>query len=310
MSCYPSVYVLILNWNGGMTTIECVESVLKSDYPKFRVVVIDNGSTDNSVRVLKEKFLNSIALLKNPANWGYARGFNRGLKYAFEEKQAEYCLVMNNDTIIDRSAISEMVTVAQEDDSIGFVTGKVYYYDKPNTLQTVGKGEDPIKWKGDHIGYGEEDKGQYDEICERFFADDVFTLVGRKLYEETGGYDPTFFLQSEETDWQARAKEFGYKIMYTPYAKLWHKVSMTIGLDSALKAYYDARNPMLVILLHKTASFFRRYFWVHLRVDVARSSLVYLKQGRLTPAFAKWQGFFSAVKWGLVNKKFTVRHFV
>ena len=69
-----------------------------------------------------------------------------------------------------------------------------------------------------------------------------------------------FFLQAEEYDWQARAKKLGYKIMYTPHAKLWHKESMTIGKHSALKAYYDARNPMLVILLHKSPDFFRKYF--------------------------------------------------
>ena len=260
MSDCPSVYVLILNWNGVMMTTECVESVLKSDYPEFRIVVIDNGSTDGSIAVLRDRFGARIYIIENCANLGYALGFNKGLEYAFVDNSADYCLVMNNDTIIDPKSISALVSIAETDEKIGFVTGKVYYYHDPHVFQSVGMADDPVKWRGEHIGAGEQDIGQYDMVSERSFADDVYTLICKKLYWETGGYNPNFFLQSEETDWQARAKKLGYKIMYTPHAKLWHKVSMTLGLDSALKAYYDARNPMLVILLHKPAPFFKRFF--------------------------------------------------
>ena len=309
MKKYPLVYVLTLNWNGKQITIDCVESVLKSDYPNFKVMVIDNGSTDGSSQALREKFDNHITIIENGANLGYARGFNVGLQYGFKKNNADYCLVMNNDTILDPSAILELVKVAETDEKIGFVTGKVYYYDKPNILQTVGKKEDPIKWNGDHIGNREEDKGQYDEISERIFADDIFTLISRKLYKETGGYNTMFFLQSEEYDWQARAKNLGYKIMYTPHAKLWHKESMTIGKQSALKAYYDARNPMLVILLHKSSEYFRRYFWHHLK-NIILASLRYAKHMRFYTSFKNFQGLLSGLWWGVKNKKFTLRHFI
>lgn len=310
MKGYPLVFVLTLNWNGKQITIDCVESILKSYYPNFRVVVIDNGSTDGSVKILRDKFSHHLTVLDNDTNLGYARGFNIGLKYGFEKNGADYCLIINNDIIIDPRAISELVKVAKTDENIGFVTGKVYYYDKPHILQTVGKKEDPIIWNGEHIGNKEEDKGQYDEIRERYFADDVFTLVIKGLYQDTGGYNPIFFLQGEEYDWQARAKKLGYKIMYTPYAKLWHKDSWTIGKQSAKKAYYDARNPMLVILLHKSSKFFKRYFWFHFRKGVFKSSLVSLKQKRPSVSFAKWRGFFSGIGWGMKNKKFTIRHFI
>lgn len=306
----PLVYVLILNWNGKSLTVDCVESVLKSDYENFRVLVIDNGSTDGSAAFLKERFGSRVEVIENGKNLGYADGFNAGLKHAFGVRGSDYCLVMNNDTVIDRLAISEYVKIAESDAMIGFVTGKVYFFDHPNVLQTVGMQSDPVRWRGDHIGRNEIDTGQYDEVCERIFADDVYTLVRRSMYNETGGYNSLFFLQSEETDWQARAKEYGYKIVYTPHARLWHRVSVTIGKDSPLKAYYDARNPMLVILLHKPARFFRKYFWFHLRYDIFRSSLVYLKRGRLSHAIAIWQGLISGLRWGFHNKRLTLRHFV
>ncbi|MHA1395730.1 MAG: glycosyltransferase family 2 protein, partial [Promethearchaeota archaeon] len=177
-------------------------------------------------------------------------------------------------------------------------------------LQTVGKKEDPIRWNGGDIGVKEKDRGQYDKVCERYFADDIFTLVSKDLYKETRGYNPIFFLQCEEYDWQARAKKIGYKIMYTPYAKLWHKESWTLGKESAKKAYYDARNPMLVILLHKPKQFFRKYFWLHFWKDIIKSSLISLKRGRISISIAKIMGFFFGILWGLKNRKFTFRHFI
>jgi len=88
----PKVFVLTLNYNGKDLTIECVNSILKSEYKNFSVVVIDNGSTDGSVKALREKFGNRIVILENQKNLGYARGFNVGLKFAFEDNKADYCL--------------------------------------------------------------------------------------------------------------------------------------------------------------------------------------------------------------------------
>ena len=173
----PFVCVLILNWNGLHITIESVASALRSTYPNFAVIVIDNGSTDGSIVALRDEFGDDIEILANRSNLGYSRGFNVGLECAFERHGADYCLVMNNDTYLDENAITELVKVGEMADNIGFVTGKVYYYDTPNVLQTVGKYEDPVKWNGDHIGNGEVDEGQYDEVKERCFVDDIFTLV-------------------------------------------------------------------------------------------------------------------------------------
>jgi GT2 family glycosyltransferase len=304
------VYVLLLNWNGKDLMEDSITSYLDNEYSNFKVVMIDNGSTDDSVEYVKRNFP-GVIILQNEKNLGYSGGFNVGLDYAFNRKNADYVLVSNNDVKADQKVISELVKVAETDERIGFVTGKVYYYDNPDMLQTVGKKEDPIRWNGDHLGNREKDMGQFDEVIERFFVDDIFTLVRKKMYKEIGGYDTTFFLQCEEYDWQARAKEKGYKIFYTPFAKIWHKESMTLGKYSAEKAYYDARNPMLVILIHKSPEFFRRYFQNHLKNGVLRTSLVALKNGlRIQTAWKIWAGFFSGLYWGFKNKKFTVKHFI
>lgn len=303
------VVILILSYNGKHLLDDSISSYLRNDYPNFEVIVIDNGSIDGTKEWVEENFPN-VFVLRTERNLGYSGGFNFGLDYAFNKKNADYVLITNNDVKADSKVISELVKVAEMDEMIGFVTGKVYYYDKPNILQTVGKYEDPIRWNGEHIGNKEVDHVQYDNISERIFVDDIFMLVKRKLFLEIGGYDTTFRFQAEEYDWQARAKKLGYKIYYTPYAKIWHKESMTIGKNSAFKAYYDARNPMLVILIHKEPAFFRRYFWQHLKLGVVRSSLVTLKQLRPNVALSIWKGFLSGMLWGIKNKKFRINHFI
>ena len=305
----PEVTVLILSFNGKYLLEECLTSYLNNDYPNFKICVIDNGSDDGTQKYVNEKFPN-VKVIRTDINLGYSGGFNLGLKYSFDENKSDYTLISNNDIKADSKMISELVKVAETDPLIGFTTGKVYYYNNPDVLQTVGKREHPVRWNGGHIGNQEVDSGQYDEIKERYFADDIFTLVSKKMYYEIGGYDSLFLFQSEEYDWQARAKKAGYKIMYTPGAKIWHKVSMTIGKESAFKAYYESRNPSLVILKHKTAKYFRKYFWLHFRKDIFHSSLVNLKNLRFKTSFFIWKGFFSSLIWGFKNKKFTFKHFI
>ena len=307
---YPKVTVQILSYNGKHLLEDSILSYLANDYPNFDVVVIDNGSTDGTVEYVNKNFP-KVKVIRIEKNRGYSGGFNFGLDYAFNQNDADYVLITNNDVKADSRVITELVKVAETENEIGFVTGKVYYYDKPDTLQTVGKKEDPVRWKGGHIGNKEIDNGQYEKICERFFADDIFTLVSKNLYKETGGYDTTFQFQSEEYDWQARGKALGYKIMYTPYAKIWHKESMTIGKSSPFKAYYDARNPMLVILKHKSPEFFRRYFWLHFRKDIFKASLkILIKNLEIKKCFKICAGFFSGISWGIKNKKFSIKHFI
>ncbi|MBI4648423.1 MAG: glycosyltransferase family 2 protein [Bacteroidia bacterium] len=304
----PKVIVLILSYNGKKLLDDSISSYLANEYPSFEVVIIDNGSNDGTKVYVENKFPDVI-VIRIEKNRGYSGGFNFGLDYAFNQKKADYVLVTNNDVKADKNVISSLVEVAETDDKIGFVTGKVYYYDNPAVLQTTGKSEDPIRWNGPDIGVGMVDNGQFDVIKEIPFADDIFMLVSQNLYAEIGGYDETFFLQSEQFDWQVRAKG-KFKIFYTYKAKIFHKESMTIGKTSALKEYYNSRNPMLVILIHREAKFFRRYFWNHFIYRITYFSIKSFIKFEFKKALYIWLGFISGLFWGLKNKKFTVRHFI
>jgi len=302
----PRVIVLLLNYNGKHLLADSISSYLNNGYSNFEVVVIDNGSTDGTKEWVKQHYP-EVEVHRTENNLKYSGGLNFGMEYAFGLKKADYALISNNDVKADKMLISELVKVAVSDPMIGFTIGKVYYYDDPDILQTVGKKFDPVLWNGGHIGSREKDEGQYDTVEERAWCDDIYWLVKRELWEKTGGYDTEFAFQGEDFDWQVRAKKLGYKIMYAPQARLWHKESMTIGKTSPLKAYYDARNPLIVHMKYRTADEFRKYFHIRLKT-LLRSSCRQLVKLKFRLVWATISGLASALRWGISNKKLSFRH--
>jgi GT2 family glycosyltransferase len=299
----PRVAVVTLNWNGSDCLQECIDSILASDYQDFNLVVVDNGSTDGSQALLNDLYgtHRQITIIAHEENRGYSRGMNTGLVYAFNELGADYCLVMNNDTRLEKNAITALVNVGIQDSRIAFVTGKVYYYFSPDILQTVGKRSHPILVSGGHIGRGEKDTGQFDQDVELAFCDDIFWLVSRQVFNETGGYDPEFFLQSEDFDWQLRAKKAGFRIMYAHKAMLWHKESMVLGKNSKRKAYYDARNPMIAVMKNCEAQVVKKYLRARLFKVYCPAIMKQTLKGRPAISWAIVRGMFSAWKWKLRN---------
>jgi GT2 family glycosyltransferase len=291
---YPKVSAITLNWNQKGHTVECVESLKRLDYPDYGIIVVDNASTDGSVPLLREMFPD-ITVIQNKKNLGYAEGFNTGIRHAFE-KGADYFLILNNDTAIDKDALKELIKVAENDPMVGLVSGKVYFYDRPDVLQTVGKQEHPITIVGRHIGMYEADTGQYDDIKERSFVDDVFLLVRRDVFQKVGGYDSNFFLYYEETDWCARVRREGFKIIYTPAAKIWHKEhSSTGGAYNPIIDYYMARNRILFVRRNASTARFLIFLFtlIFIYTPITIALNIKRRKFRLIPAYMKglWAGF-------------------
>lgn len=303
---YPFVIVLIISYNGKHLLKECISSYLDNDYPNFKVVVVDNGSTDDSKLWIGEQYP-QVYIHRTEINLNYSGGLNFGMEHAFKQDKADFVLISNNDVKADKVLISELVKVAVTNPMIGFTIGKVFYYDNPDVLQTVGKKYDPVLWNGGHIGNREKDNGQYDVIEERVWCDDIYWLITRDVWKKTGGYDTEFAFQGEDFDLQVRAKKLGYKIMYTPHAKLWHKESMTIGKSSAFKAYYDARNTLIVHMKYRSVDEFRKFFHIRLK-SILRSSCKELVKLKFRYAWANISGLTSALRWGIRNKKLSIHH--
>jgi len=302
MISQPKVVVLILSYNGKHLLEESISSYLKNDYDNFEIVVIDNGSTDKTGEWVESKW-DYVKVLRTERNLGYSGGLNFGMENAFNEKNADYALITNNDVKADENVISELIRVAETDEMIGFVTGKVYYYDRPDVLQTVGYYEDTVRWIGGHLGNKERDKGQYDKIEERSYSDDVFMLIKKNVHEKVGGYDIEFKFQWEQFDWQVRAKNAGFKIYYTPRAKIWHKESMTIGKTTPFKTYYDIRNSYVIFLKHRSAEDIKKFHKDYFKNSVIIPFFKNMVKLRWNISLAILRGYLSAFIYGKKNKK-------
>jgi len=258
------VIVITLNYNQNEFTLKCVESLLGSGYENFKILLIDNGSEEKNFRDLRRRLFSDerIILKRLEKNRGYVGGINYGLKEGLEFRP-DYFLIMNNDTIMDKNAIGELVSTAEKYDKKVIVTGKVYYYDNPKVLQDVGynvKNEKRLLYE--RLGRKEIDRGQFDVEAERDMADDIFWLIPRRLYEEIGGYSPYFWFNAEQIDFALRAKKAGYRIIYTPKARIWHKGSVSIGgrnLNPKLE-YWDMQSLLILKYIHLDHWNFFKYF--------------------------------------------------
>lgn len=300
------VVIITLNYNQNDFTLKCVDSVLKSDYGNFVLLVIDNGSTTQNkkelLRVLPKN--NHLFFKEIENNIGYVGGINFGLKEG-EKLNPDYFLIMNNDTIIDKNSIKELVKTCDHYNDRAIVTGKVYEYDEPNKFQDIGYYyKDKKRLIIERLGLFELDHGQYDRIEERDMLDDMFWLFSSKLFKEIGGYSPYFWFNSEQADFAMRAKKIGYKLVYTPFAKLWHKGSVSIGgsdMNPKL-AFWTIQSSLILRYIHlnriRFTSFYFRTLWSILRTFI-KSIYVYLAKGEdiFKYAYAKYKGLVYFNKW-------------
>ena len=241
----PLVYVVILNWNNASDTLECLQSLEDTDYRPYIPVVVDNGSTDGSVERIQTAFP-GIHQIELDSNLGYAAGNNFGLEYALEEG-ADYILVLNNDTLVDKGMLRELVAFAETNEEIGMIGPKMYCYQPEDTIFALGsfvdwsKGETTNRGMflpSSEIGYPlEAETVDYIPGC--------CVLVSRKMLEKVGLLDPIYYLNYEDVDWGIRAQREGFEVWFTPDAVLWHKVSATMGQASPMNTYYMTRNALL-----------------------------------------------------------------
>ena len=240
----PKVTVIILNWNGKEDTLECLASVKKIDYSNFEILLVDNGSVDDSVEAVSEHYPD-VTLLQTGDNLGYAGGNNVGIRYALDNK-AEYVLLLNNDTVVDVQLINALIVASKAIVNRAIMGGKIYYYAQPDTLWYAGARWIPDKLDFEHIGLGQKDTKIFDELTKTDYVTGCLMFVPAEIFRQVGLLDEDFFLIYEETDWCYRAKKYGYDCYYIPTVKIWHKVSVSFGgSQSPIFEYFMARNRLL-----------------------------------------------------------------
>lgn len=238
------VFIVILNWNGLGDTRECISSVRKNNYANSEILVIDNGSADNSVSSLKNEFPN-IRIIENGRNLGFSGGNNIGINYCLKQG-ADYVLLLNNDTTVENAFLSELVKAGELDEKNGLLESKICYYDEPKRIWFAGGKINWLKTRGTHIGLNELDNGQYDNAREVDYLTGCCLLIKRSVFEKIGKLSEDYFLYYEDTDFCLRARKAGFKCIYVPKSKIYHKVSRSTKPGSPNYIYYHTRNGLML----------------------------------------------------------------
>ena len=254
------VFVVVLNWERANDTIDCINSLLKSKNNSFelKIVVVDNGSKDNSESILKQTFKDKIVLIENASNIGFAQGNNIGIKYSLGNN-ADYVMILNNDTLVSPDLIAVLHAAFLKDESVGLASPKIYFapgfefhkrsllvpskarYRKEDLGRVIWYAGGTLDWDniyGSTRGVDEVDEGQYDSMQETDFATGTCLFLSRKVLEEVGMFDEKYYLYYEDTDFSIRAKKARFKVLYIPNAVVWHKVAQSSGIGSDLNDYY------------------------------------------------------------------------
>ncbi len=242
----PRVAIIVLTYNGLADTLACLASLEELDYPyeRYRVVVVDNASHDGTPAAVRAAFPD-VVVIENGANLGFAAGNNVGLRYALAQGY-DYALLLNNDTEAAPDMLTELVTAAEADPCAGAVGPIIYYHAAPTRVWSAGGW---IDWeRGISRMEGEvEDRGQFTATREVDFVTGCAMLLRRAALERVGLLDERFFMYFEETEWCVRARRAGFRMLFAPRAKLWHKIPMNARFDKEYLAYYMTRNRLLFL---------------------------------------------------------------
>lgn len=240
----PRISIVVLNWNGKEDTLECLASVGQLDYLNYEVIVVDNGSTDNSVDVIRTKFP-KFSVLETKKNLGYAGGNNVGIRQALEHG-AEFILVLNNDTVVSPQLLNKLVSSANQHPDAGFLGARLLYHDRPELVWFDG-----AQWNASLNCF--EYPGQNGHVSSLGMVDHetdyvcgAALFIRTEIIRQVGLMDERYFLVWEEVDWCYRARQAGLRNIVVPDAVVWHKVGPSFGgEDSPLRTYFDIRNALV-----------------------------------------------------------------
>jgi GT2 family glycosyltransferase len=238
----PLVSVIVLNYNGKDVLEECIKSILNSNYSRVEVIVIDNGSTDESYMIAK-KYEPQVKLIKSPHNLGYSAGNNLGIRVA----KGKYIFLVNNDAIIHSDCIYELVKIASSDPRIGILGCKVYYRGT-RIIQHAGGKLNLSATAPPHIRVFEEDHGQYDEVSDVDYVSGVAMMIKREVVDKIGLLNEHYFSYWEDVDYCFRAKKAGFRVVYVPKAIVEHFEGFSWKKKSFLQKFLNERNRLLFVL--------------------------------------------------------------
>ena len=303
------VKIVILNWNGVAHLRRFLPSVVAAAPAGVEVVVADNGSTDDSVEVLRSEFP-SVTVLRMDRNYGFAGGYNRAL----QRIEADYYVLLNSDVETPRGWLAPLVETLDRNPDVGVVSPKLISSEDRRMFEYAGASGGYVDWLGYPFCRGrilrtvEEDRGQYDDARDLFWVSGAAFCCRAELFHRLGGFDDDFFAHMEEIDLCWRMQLAGYRVRVVPESRVYHLGGGTLQTDSPSKVFYNHRNNLA--MLYKCSSPGQRAVVAVVRpvLDLL-AALSYLAQGRadnFRAVFRAWRDF---LRWhgALAEKRRTIR---
>ncbi len=254
MSAPPKVCILVLNYNGASDTGECIASLIHLDYPCYQILLIDNGSRDESWRQIPEKYPN-IAVLENGKNLGYDGGNNAGIRWALEHGY-EDVLILNNDTTVDPAALSILENFSLGQPEATLLAPQVISHEDRRTIHSLGTTLDWFRLRPRTSYYGQSVEAGRAEPCDAEIIPGSALLLKSALLTRVGFFDEKYFLIYEDADLCLRNLKAGYRNVVVPGARVYHKESRSLSAQPFLSGYYSARNFLRLCRTH--ANFYQK----------------------------------------------------
>ena len=245
----PKIAIVILNWNGAKLLQKFLPSVVNfSKGDSTQIIVADNGSTDNSIEILRNEFP-EVQLLDLKQNYGFARGYNEALK----QVEAEYFVILNSDVEVTSGWLRSPISLMESNPEIAAVQPKILSYHQKTHFEYAGAAGGFIDRHGYPFCRGrifnevETDSGQYDQITEIFWATGACMFVRASQFRDAGGFDPDFWAHMEEIDLCWRLKNRGNQIVFTPESTVYHVGGGTLAYDNPKKLFLNFRNNLWLL---------------------------------------------------------------
>ncbi|SHF01877.1 Glycosyltransferase, GT2 family [Mariniphaga anaerophila] len=263
------IAIVILNWNGEKLFPKFLPSVIRnSKSADTQIYVADNGSTDNSVKVIKEKFP-EVSVIELQNNYGFAEGYNQALKNI----DATFFILLNSDVEVTPNWITPCIKMLEEDEYLAAIQPKILSYEKPHQLEYAGAAGGFIDMfgypfcRGRILNQMEADLGQYNTSTPIFWASGACMFIKADVFKKAGGFDGDFWAHMEEIDLCWRLKNQGFKIAYQPESVVFHLGGGTLSYDSPQKVYLNFRNNLFVLFKNLPRSYFFRIFFARMVLD-------------------------------------------
>jgi GT2 family glycosyltransferase len=243
----PKVSVVVLNLNGYEDTRDCLESLRQVQYRNIETVVVDNGSSDDSSIRLQREFP-ELRVLSSKENLGFGGGSNLGIEDALR-RNADYVLLLNNDTVVDPNFLLYLVEIGEADSRIGILGPKILYADDPKRIWFAGGFVRLRSGRYGHLGLNDLDEdGNFSHVAETGWITGCALLVKTSALREVGLLDSRLFAYSEDADFCMRMRRAGYRCVFVPRARVWHKLARTSGIQSPFYLYLGTRNQLTWVL--------------------------------------------------------------